>query len=83
MFKGWQKRFVQLSEDRLCYYKEKGEITPLGIINLGIVDAKVKITKRDKLVFGIIIEGCKREFKFKAPSQEVRNQWGAEVIKHM
>ena len=82
-FHGWQKRFVYLDENRLWYYKDKNDLTPCGIINLGIVDAKVKITKKNSLVFSIIIEGCKREFKFKARSQEERNQWGAEIIKHM
>ena len=45
IFKGWQKRFVHLSESRIWYYKERGDLTPLGIINLELVDAKVKITK--------------------------------------
>ena len=84
IFHGWQKRFVYLSENRLWYYKDKNDLAPCGIINLGIVDAKIKITKKNKLWFSIIIiEGWKREFKFKAKSQEERNQWGAEIIKHM
>lgn len=45
IFKGWQKRFVHLSESRIWYYKERGDLTPLGVINLELVDAKVKITK--------------------------------------
>lgn len=100
IFKGWQKRFVHLSENRLCYYRTGGvgevpldvknikeitlsDYTPAGIINLEIIDAKMKITKKDKLTFSIMIDGCKREFRFKAQTQEERNAWGNAVIKHM
>lgn len=100
IFKGWQKRFVYLSQNRFCYYKTNcpggvpGDIkdiseiniqdyTPTGIINLEIVDALVKIKKSDKQTFSIIIDGCKREFRFKARNQEERNAWGSNIIKHM
>lgn len=83
IFRGWQKRFVYLSENRLWYYKQNSDSTPWGIINLELVNAKVKITKNDRQCFSVLVDGCKREFKFKASNQEERNAWGAEIIKHM
>lgn len=83
IFRGYQKRYVYLSQDRIWYYKDPKDLTPCGIINLSLVHARVKITKNEKCTFSIIVDGWKRSFKFKAGSQEERNEWGSEVIKHM
>jgi hypothetical protein len=83
IFRGWQKRYVYLSQDRLCYYKTPDDKVPCGIINLSVVDAKVQITQKERLTFSILVDGCKRRFRFKAESQEQRNQWGSQIIKHM
>lgn len=83
IFKGWQKRYVYLSQNRICYYRNPDDPTPAGLLNLERLEARVKITKKDKLVFSVLVDGCKREFKFKAKTQEERNQWGSEIIKHI
>ncbi|CAI2368613.1 unnamed protein product [Moneuplotes crassus] len=79
--KGWQRRFVVLSDSRLRYYKKLNDPRPVGIINLSLVDATLEISDKKKLRFGICVKGCKRIFRFKARTQEERNQWCSAFIK--
>ncbi|CAI2369331.1 unnamed protein product [Moneuplotes crassus] len=80
-FKGWQKRYVVLSYNRICYYKNEHDPHPVGIINLSMVDATVEISRKQKLKFSVLITGLKRKFRFKARTQEERNQWCSALIR--
>jgi len=41
------------------------------------------LINRQRLKFTIVVSGCKRKFRFKARTQEERNQWWSEILKHI
>lgn len=83
MFVGWQKRLFHLSDRRLCYFHNEEEQTPAGIFNFEKISARVERCASDKQVFSMSIDGVKREFKLKAPSEAERDQWVDLILKHI
>ena len=71
----WQKRWVALDEQNLCYYRKQQDSKPAGIIALASVIAVNPASDITKKPFSMAVSTADRIFYFYAISAEQRDQW--------
>ena len=75
LLKGWQKRWFELRDNGIRYYKNKGDPMCAGEINLS--DASWQWTPQNPLLLSIDIPG--RKYELRASSVDEASAWNAAL----
>ncbi|EDR25968.1 hypothetical protein, conserved [Entamoeba dispar SAW760] len=82
-WKSWKKRYFELDNDTLSYYKEQDKKTLMGIINLSLATHIIAVDNYHKKYENIIrICTPSRTFHLSAANEEDRLLWLTSIICH-
>ena len=82
LFAGWQKRWVELDNGILKYYKDKkgGEMKNKGTLNFDLYFCTVT---QDGRCFKITFKNNDREFWFRASDEDEAGRWVSTIFMHI
>lgn len=79
LFGKWKARYCVLKRDKFKYYLNKETEEHLGVIDFNKVEASVYLIPDDVRTFKITINGCGKEFFFRASNSVDAKTW----VKHL
>lgn len=75
MWGKWKSRYCILKKDKFKYYDSNESITHLGVIDFNKVEASVYLLPDSKNTFKITVNGCTKEFIFRANNSKDASTW--------
>lgn len=81
-FIGWQWRYFELKDKKLYYFKNTVGRKPKGVINFDLVSIDI-VDVSNSCEFILAPQGCRRKFRIRAESKEIKQDWLISLHDHV